>query len=57
VAEILDVAPGLWAWRMEHPDWSPQADYDPVVTAGVVAEHGGEVLALDPLAPPEGDPI
>jgi hypothetical protein len=27
------------------------------VTAGVVAEHGGEVLALDPLAPPEGDPV
>src|SRR4051812_50019029 len=42
---------------MEHPDWTPEADYDPVVTAGVVAEHGGEVLALDPLAPPEGDPV
>jgi hypothetical protein len=57
VADVVDIAPGLWAWRMEHPDWTPEADYDPVVTAGVVAEHGGEVLALDPLAPPEGDPV
>jgi hypothetical protein len=57
VAEIIDIAPGLWAWRMEHPDWTPEADYDPVVTAGVLAEHGGEVLALDPLAPPEGDAV
>ena len=46
---IIDVAPGLWIWRLDHPDWDGEADWDPVVTC-TCAEHGGEVAVLDPLA-------
>ena len=51
-AELRDVARGLWLWRLEHPDWRPDADWEPLVTSGCV-ETGGEVALLDPLAPPE----
>jgi glyoxylase-like metal-dependent hydrolase (beta-lactamase superfamily II) len=52
VSEPLDVAPGLWVWRLEHPDWTPAADWAPAVTSTCV-ESGGEVALLDPLAPPD----
>jgi glyoxylase-like metal-dependent hydrolase (beta-lactamase superfamily II) len=51
-AEIIDAAPGLWVWRVEHPDWAPEAGWEPLVTSTCV-ESGGEVALLDPLAPPE----
>jgi hypothetical protein len=51
-AHVRDVAPGLWIWRLEHPDWSPDADWEPLVTSTCVAS-GGEVAVLDALAPPE----
>jgi glyoxylase-like metal-dependent hydrolase (beta-lactamase superfamily II) len=50
--EVRDVAPGLWLWRQPHPDWTPEADWEPLVTSTCV-ESGGEVALLDPLAPPE----
>ena len=50
--ELRDVAPGLWLWRVRHPDWSPDAEWEPAVTSTCV-ESGGEVALLDPLAPPE----
>lgn len=50
--EILDVAPGLWVWRQKHPDWAPDASWPPPVTSTCV-ESRGEVVLLDPLAPPE----
>jgi len=53
-SELLDVAPGLWLWRTEHPDHGPGANWEPLVTSTVVTS-GGETLVLDPLAPPEGD--
>lgn len=52
-AEIRDVAPGLWIWRLVHPAWNAEADWEPLVTSTLV-ESGGEVLALDPVAPPPG---
>jgi hypothetical protein len=56
-AEILDVADGLWVWRLRHPYWSPDADWEPPVTSTCV-ESGGEVVVLDALAPPdEADPV
>jgi hypothetical protein len=56
-AEILDVANGLWVWRLRHPDWSPDFDWEPPVTSTCV-ESGGEVVVLDALAPPdEADPV
>jgi hypothetical protein len=50
---VVDVAPGLWIWRQEHPDWEPDADWEPPVTSTCV-ESGGEVVVIDPLAPPDG---
>ena len=47
-----DVAPGLWVWRVPHPDWSPGLDWEQVVTSTCV-ESAGEVALLDPLAPPQ----
>jgi hypothetical protein len=51
-AELRDVAPGLWTWRLEHPEWEPGLDWKPQVTSTCV-ESGGEVAVLDPLAPPD----
>jgi hypothetical protein len=51
-AELYDVAPGLWLWRLEHPDWRPGLDWEQHVTSTCV-ESGGEVALLDPIAPPE----
>ena len=51
-AELIDVAPGLWLWRMEHPAWRPGLDWERLVTSTCV-ESRGEVVLLDPLAPPD----
>ena len=50
--EIRDVTAGLWVWRLEHPQWKPDQGWEPLVTSTCV-ESGGEVLVLDPLAPPD----
>ena len=54
-AELRDVAPGLWLWRARHPDWTPEAEWDPLVTSTCVGS-GGEVAVLDPIAPPGDAP-
>lgn len=48
---IIEVAAGLWIWRIPHPDWAPPGGGDRVVTSTCVAS-GGEVVVVDPLAPP-----
>jgi len=48
--ELRDVCPGLWLWRVEHPEWSPEVEWEPLVASTCVAS-GGEVALLDPLAP------
>ena len=50
---VVDVASGLWLWRLDHPDWAPHVAWQPPVTS-TVAETGGEVVLIDPLAPPDG---
>ena len=50
--EVRDVAPGLWVWRVEHPDWRPHLDWEPMV-ASTCVESGDEVAVLDPIAPPD----
>ena len=47
-----DIAPGLWIWRLRHPDWTEESGWEPHVTSTVI-ETGGEVALIDPLAPPE----
>jgi hypothetical protein len=49
---VRDVAPGLWIWRVAHPDWTPDAGWPAAVTSTCV-EAGGEVAVLDPIAPGE----
>ena len=49
--EIRDVAPGLWLWRQPHWEWRESDDWEPEVSSFVV-ESGGEIVLLDPLAPP-----
>lgn len=50
--EIIDLAPGLWIWRLEHPAWKEGVDWQEVVTS-VCADAGGERWVLDPLLPPD----
>jgi hypothetical protein len=49
--EIVNVVPGLWLWRHDHPDWDPSQSWKPRV-ASTVVDSGAEVALLDPLAPP-----
>jgi hypothetical protein len=55
-AELRDVAPGLWIWRIEHPRWRPGQGWDPIVTSTYI-EAGGERLVVDPIAPRAADPL
>jgi len=55
-AEIRDVAPGLWLWRMDHPQWRPGQGWEPRVSSTCV-ESRGVVALLDPLAPPDDDEL
>ena len=50
--EIVDVAEGLWVWRVDHPDWTPDADWAPAVTSTWV-ESDGVVAVVDPMDPGE----
>jgi len=52
VSAIVDVAPGLWLWRLAYPDWTPGVGWPEFVTSTCV-ESGGEIVLIDPLAPPE----
>lgn len=54
-AEIVDVAPGLWIWRREHPHWKPGLGWEGLVTSTCV-ESRGVVAVLDPLAPLDDAP-
>jgi glyoxylase-like metal-dependent hydrolase (beta-lactamase superfamily II) len=51
MTEITEVTDGLWVWRTAHPDWTPGGDWSPAVSS-VCIETGGEVVLVDPLAPP-----
>jgi hypothetical protein len=53
VVEVRDVGDGLWLWRQPHPAWREGLDWEPEV-ASFAARSGGEVVLLDPLAPPPG---
>jgi hypothetical protein len=48
--ETRDAAPGLWVWRVPHPDWTAEADWEQLVASTCVESHG-EVALLDPIAP------
>jgi hypothetical protein len=50
--EVIDLAPGLWIWRLEHPGWKPDVDWQQVVTC-VCVDADAERWLLDPLLPPD----
>jgi hypothetical protein len=54
MAEIRDVAPGLWIWSVDYPDWHPGVGWGPTVWSTCV-ESEGEVAVLDPMEPQEGE--
>ena len=47
---VMDVAPGLWIWRLEHPGWRPEVDWQKVVTS-VCVDSGSTRWLIDPLLP------
>jgi Ankyrin repeat len=49
--EVSDLGPGLWLWRVLHPGWTEDADWQPIVTSTCV-DLGPERLLVDPLVPP-----
>jgi hypothetical protein len=48
--ELIEVTTGLWLWRIRHPRWEPDDDWEPEVACTCV-HSGGEILLLDPLRP------
>ena len=49
--EVRDLGPDIWIWRVLHPGWTDEADWQPIVTCTCV-DLGRERLLLDPLVPP-----
>src|SRR5438128_5540360 len=49
--KVRDLGPDLWIWRVLHPAWTAEDDWQPVVTCTCV-DLGRERLLLDPLMPP-----
>jgi hypothetical protein len=52
--EVRDVAPGLWLWRREHPDWDETAGWEPPVSSFCVTSRGVTAV-LDALDPEDDD--
>ena len=54
--DVVELAPGLWRWTTEHPDWTPEQGgpegWEREV-GSVYYEAGGDVLVIDPLVPSE----
>ncbi len=50
--EVRDLGPDLWIWRVLHPAWTAEEDWQPIVTCTCVdLDH--ERLLVDPLLPPQ----
>jgi glyoxylase-like metal-dependent hydrolase (beta-lactamase superfamily II) len=54
--DVVELAPGLWRWTADHPDWSPAQggpDGWEREVGSVYCEVGGDVVLVDPLVPAE----
>ena len=52
-----ELAPGLWTWTGEHPEWTPELEWGPEVRSYAVRLEGTTVL-FDPVEPaPPADAI
>jgi glyoxylase-like metal-dependent hydrolase (beta-lactamase superfamily II) len=54
-AEPQQLADGLWRWTAQHPEWHPGEFGREVASFAVQA--GDETVLIDPLLPPEPDPV
>ena len=48
---MREIAPGLWDWQAEHPQWEEGAPWGPVVSSHALAV-GDDVVLFDPLQVP-----
>jgi glyoxylase-like metal-dependent hydrolase (beta-lactamase superfamily II) len=55
MVEFDQVAPGLWAWTQDHPEWQPDAGWEPRVTSWCLEAPDTTVL-IDPLLAPDDAP-
>jgi hypothetical protein len=52
-----EIRPGLWTWTGEHPEWTFEMTWEPLVRSYAVQAGDVRVL-IDPIAPaPDGDAI
>jgi len=52
--QVQELAPGLWRWSAEHPEWRPGEGWEPNVGC-YYAEADDATLLLDPLLPMGAD--
>jgi hypothetical protein len=54
--QVTELAPGLWRWTTNHPDWTPEQggpDGWEREVGSVYCEVGSDVVLVDPLVPAE----
>jgi hypothetical protein len=52
-----EIRPGLWTWTGQHPEWTFEMTWDPVLRSYAVQAGAVRVL-IDPVAPaPPGDAV
>jgi hypothetical protein len=60
-AEPQQLAEGLWRWTARHPEWHPGEFGSEVASFAIRTPGGGggrgELILIDPLLPPEPDPV
>jgi hypothetical protein len=48
---VRELGPGLWHWEAPHPEWTPGAGWDELVSSYAI-DDGERLLLFDPLAVP-----
>jgi glyoxylase-like metal-dependent hydrolase (beta-lactamase superfamily II) len=48
---VREVGPGVWHWEAPHPEWTPGAEWDELVSSYAI-DDGERLLLFDPLAVP-----
>jgi len=48
---VSELRPGLWHWEGQHPEWTPEQHWPPVVSSYAI-DDGTQLVLFDPLALP-----
>jgi hypothetical protein len=56
ISEPQELAPGLWRWTAQHPEWHP-GEFGAEVASFALEDHTGETILIDPLLPPDPGPV